>query len=72
VKAISALTFGQNLPAERLRPEPGQPRQVVGVNDDVMESDRHAASMRGHARLHPANPSSLLPQPRLTCGGADR
>jgi hypothetical protein len=44
-----ALTLGENLPAERLRPEPGQRRQVVSVNDDVMESDRHAVSMRGHA-----------------------
>jgi hypothetical protein len=43
------LPLGQNLPAERLGPEPGQPRQVVSVNDDVMQSDRHAVSMRGHA-----------------------
>jgi hypothetical protein len=37
-----ALTLGQDLPAQCLRPEPGQPGQVVSVNDDVMESDRHA------------------------------
>ncbi len=36
-----------------LRPGPGQLRQVVSVNDDVMEPDRHAVSMRGHAGLHP-------------------
>ena len=41
------LPFGQDLPAERLRPEPGQAGQIVSVNDDVVESDRHAASMRG-------------------------
>jgi hypothetical protein len=50
-----ALTLGQNLPAECLRPEPGQPGQVVSVNDDVMESDRHAVSMRERTGLHPAN-----------------
>jgi hypothetical protein len=33
------LTLGENLPAERLSPELGQRRQVVSVNDDVMESD---------------------------------
>lgn len=32
-----AGTPGENLPAERLRPEPGHPRQVVGANDDVMQ-----------------------------------
>ena len=42
-----ALALGENLPAKRLRPEPGQAGQVVGVNDDVVESDRHADSMRG-------------------------
>ena len=55
-----ALALGKNLPAERLRPEPGQPRQVVGVNDDVVKSDRHADSMRGtpdwtRAGPHPSN-----------------
>ena len=37
-----ALALGKDLPAQRLRPEPGQPGQIVGVNDDVMKSDRHA------------------------------
>ena len=41
------LALGQDLPAERLRPEPGQAGQIVSVNDDVAESDGHAASMRG-------------------------
>jgi hypothetical protein len=36
------LALGQNVPAERLCPEPGKPRQVVGVDHDVMQSDRHA------------------------------
>ena len=62
---ISRSRSGQHLPAKRLRPEPGQPWQVAGVNDDVMELDRHAASMRGHAGQHQA--------PRLTRGaGRDR
>jgi arsenate reductase len=39
------LALGQDLPAERLRPEPGQAGQIVSVNDDVVESDRHADSM---------------------------
>jgi hypothetical protein len=34
-----ALTLGQDLPAQCLRPEPGQPRQVVSAGDDVMKSD---------------------------------
>jgi hypothetical protein len=51
-----ALTLGQNLPAGCLRPESGQPRQVVNVNDDVVEPDRNAFSMRGHAGRHPAKP----------------
>ena len=41
------LTLGENLPAKRLRPEAGQARQIVSVNDDVMESNGHADSMRG-------------------------
>ena len=31
-----ALPLGQKLPADRLDPEPGQPGQVEGVNDDVV------------------------------------
>ena len=50
------LPFGQDLPAERLGPEPGQAGQIVSVDDDVMESDRHAASMRG-APDRTANPA---------------
>jgi hypothetical protein len=42
-----ALALGQNPPAERLRPEPGQAGQVMSVNHDVVKSDRHADSMRG-------------------------
>jgi hypothetical protein len=41
------LPLGQNLPAKRLRPEPGQAGQIVSVNEDVVESDGHADSMRG-------------------------
>jgi hypothetical protein len=40
------LTLGENLPAKRPRPEPRQARQVVSVNDDVVESDRHIERMR--------------------------
>jgi hypothetical protein len=36
----------EDLPAGCLRPEPGQPGQVVSVSDDVMEPDRHAVRMR--------------------------
>ena len=39
--------LGQDLPAERLRPEPGQAGQIVSVYDDVVESDGHVGSMRG-------------------------
>jgi hypothetical protein len=41
------LALEQNLPAERLYPEPGQAGQIVSVNDDVVESDGHVARMRG-------------------------
>jgi hypothetical protein len=41
------LPPGQDLPAKRLRPEPGQAGQIVSVNDDVVELDGHAGSMRG-------------------------
>jgi len=41
------LALRQHLPAKRLGPEPGQARQVVSVNHDVVESYGHVASMRG-------------------------
>ena len=50
------LALGQDLPAQRLRPEPGQAGQVVSVNDDVVESDGHADSMRGTLARIPGNP----------------
>jgi hypothetical protein len=40
------LPPGQDLPAQRLRPEPGQAGQIVSVSDDVAEPDGHAGSMR--------------------------
>ncbi len=45
----------ENLPAQRLGPEPRQHGQVVSINDDVVKADRHAASMRRGAGSHPAN-----------------
>ena len=50
---------------EGLRPEPGQPGQVVSVHNDVMEPDRHAVSIRGHARLHPREPACCCRAPRM-------
>ena len=41
------LPLGEHFPAKCLRPEPGQAGQVVSINDDVMESDGPAGSMRG-------------------------
>ena len=41
------FALGKNLPAKRLRPEAGLARQIVSVNDDVMEPNGHADSMRG-------------------------
>ena len=65
-----ALTLGKNLPAERLRPEPGKAGQVVGVNDDVVKSDRHADSMRGTLDCIPAgaHSSSRVPAARPSAG----
>jgi hypothetical protein len=48
--------LGQDLPAERLRPEPGQARQIVSVNHDVVELDGHVDSMRGTLDRIPGNP----------------
>ena len=41
------LALGQDLPARRLCPEPGQAGQIVSVNDDVVDSDAQADRMRG-------------------------
>src|SRR5436305_4514615 len=50
------LPLGENLPAERLRPEPGQGRQIMSVNHDVVELNRHARSMSG-----PSGPRRIGP-----------
>ena len=50
------LALGQDLPAQRLRPEPGQAGQIVSVNDDVVESDGHADSMRASRWTVSRNP----------------
>src|SRR6266566_7731627 len=52
------LTLGQDLPAKRLRPEPGQRRQVMSVDDDVVKSDSHADSLQDTPETIPANPHS--------------
>ena len=36
---ISFSRFGQDFPAKRLRPEPGQAGQIASVSDDVAEPD---------------------------------
>ena len=41
------LALGQNVPAQRLPPEPRQAGQVVRINDDVVDSDGRIDSMRG-------------------------
>ena len=41
------LPPGQDRPARRLRPEPGQSGQIVSVNHDVAEPDGPAGRMRG-------------------------
>src|SRR5450755_1294197 len=53
-----ALTLAENLPAECLRPEPGQPGQIVSVNDDAIELDRHSARMCGCRRARPSRTGS--------------
>jgi hypothetical protein len=67
-----AHTRGQNLLPEGLRPEPGQPGQVVSVHNDVMEPDRHAVSIRGHAGPHPREPGLLLPRSAHVTAGCKR
>ena len=55
------LPLGQDLPARRLRPEPGQAGQIVSVKDDVVQSDGHAGSMRGP--LDRIRKPAVLPRP---------
>jgi hypothetical protein len=50
------LPLGQDLPAKRLRLEPGQAGQIVSVNDDVVESDGHVRQYARHAGPYPGNP----------------
>ena len=52
VVLAESMSSSMSEPSSALGPEPGQAGQVVSVNDDVVESDRHAPSMRGYpARL---------------------
>jgi len=37
-----ALPFGEDPPTQHLRPEAGEGREVMGVDDEVMQRDRHA------------------------------
>ena len=65
------LPLGQNLPAKRLSPEPGQAGQIVSVNHDVAESDGHAVSMRGTLDRIPETRCSAADGP-ITGGHATR
>ena len=71
-----ALALREDLPAKRLGPEPGQPRQVVSVDDDVMKSDRHADSLLDTLEGIPQNALFCRPygklSPALTPGMAQR
>src|SRR5215470_15749316 len=67
------LALGEDLPAKRLRPEPGQAGQVVSVDDDVVKSDRHADSLQDTLETSPADPHSSrqpLPGALRRCGSA--
>ena len=57
---ISFSPLGQDRPAKRLRLEPGQAGEIVRVNDDVVESDGHAGSMRGTQDL--SRKPAILPR----------
>jgi hypothetical protein len=46
-QALSTVLVLRALSDERFLPEPGQAGQIVSVDDDVVESDRPVASMRG-------------------------
>src|SRR5215470_5610126 len=67
------LALGEDLPAKRLRPEPGQAGQVVSVDDDVVKSDRHADSLQDTLETSPADPHAPrqpLPGALRRCGSA--
>jgi hypothetical protein len=68
---ISFSRSGQDLPAQRLRPEPGQAGQIVSVNHDVVESDGHVHSMRGTLDRIPETCCSAADGP-ITGGHATR
>src|SRR5262249_9641407 len=67
------LALGQDLPAKRLRPEPGQAGQVVSVDDDVVKSDRHADSLQDTLETSPRTRTLLAAdrmgrgEPRSAC-----
>src|SRR5215471_9150953 len=60
------LALAQYLPAKGPRPEPGQARQIVSINDDVVQSYGHAASMRRAPDLHSADPGVTLQRQNQT------
>src|SRR5262249_53130432 len=68
------LALGQDLPAKRLRPEPGQAGQVVSVDDDVVKSDRHTDSLQDTRESSPRTSTLLAAdwmgqgEPRSACG----
>jgi hypothetical protein len=65
------LPLGQDLPAQRLRPETGQAGQIMSVHDDVVEPDGHAGSMRGTLDRIPGTRWSAADGP-ITAGHAAR
>jgi len=65
------LPLGQNLPAKRLRLEPGQAGQIVSVSHDVAEPDGQAGSMRGTLDRIPATRCPAADGP-ITGGHATR
>ena len=52
------FALAQYLPAKRLRPESGQARQIMSINDDVVQSYGHVASMRRALDPLTTNPGS--------------
>ncbi len=65
------LPPGQDLPAQCLRPEPGQAGQIVSINDDVVDPDGQAGSMRGTLDRIPETRCSAADGP-VTGGHATR
>jgi hypothetical protein len=69
-----ALAFGENRPVEHIAPEPGQSEEIVGIDDDVVEGNRHSSILL-HGVRRAIDPVAdgrrwvVRRRPETTCSG---